>query len=101
MLRPYRAGESAPRGFYWTPYTGHFLELEAEASLPGGKGAFFRVSPPVLLLLGPFLGLFFLLFVPLAVPMVLGAWAAQRVRSAFSGRAAAPPATPPRPARAH
>ena len=101
MLRPYRTGEKAPRGFYWNPYTGQFLDLDAEASLPGGRGAFFKVSPPVVLLMGPFLGLFFLVFVPLAVPMVIGAWAVQRARSLFAGGAAAPTATPPRPARAH
>lgn len=100
MFRPYRSGERAPGGCYWNPYSGQFVELQTEAILPGGKGAFFRVSPPALLLLGPFLGLFFLLFVPLAVPIVIGAWAVQRLRGAFSGRAPAPAAGPPRPARA-
>ena len=101
MLRPYRHGEMAPRGSYWNPYTGQFLELEAEARLPGGKGAFFKVNPPVLLALGPILGLFFLVFVPLAVPVVVGAWVVQRIRSAFGGRTPARFGGPPRPLRAH
>ncbi len=101
MLRRYRGGQRAPKGSYWNPYTGQFLELDTEAILPDGKGAYFQVSLPVLLLLGPILGALFLLFVPLAVPLVVGAWAVQRLRSAFSGQAPAPEARPPRPARVH
>ena len=101
MLRSYRSGERAPRGSYWNPYTGQFVDLEAEAGLPEGRGAFFRVSPPLLLVLGPFLGLFFLVFVPLAVPLVLGAWVVQRLRSAISSRPPARPVGPARPVRAN
>jgi hypothetical protein len=101
MLRAYKGGQRAPKGSYWNVHTGQFLELDGEACLPDGEGAYFRVSLPVLLLMGPILGLGFLLFLPLAVPVVIVSWAAQGLRSALSGRATAAGARPTRPARAH
>lgn len=101
MYRPYRPGERAPKGSYLNPYTGQFLTLDTEARLPEEHGTFLPMSLPVLLLLAPIMGAAFLVFVPLAVPLVIGAWAVQRLRSAFSGRATTPAPQPARPARAH
>jgi hypothetical protein len=64
--------------------------------LPGGDGVYYHTPLPLLLLLGPIIGLAFIVFVPFAVPALLvyrgaagavrkTAWARHRAAQGHSG----------------
>jgi len=84
-----RGGETAGRGAYWCLTSGEFVRVaEGGGVLPGGSGdVYARVYAPLMLLLTPILGMVFVVFLPLVLPvMVLKAVAVQGWR--FIGRRA-------------
>jgi hypothetical protein len=75
----YRGGELAPAGSYWNPQSGEFAKLDEDGGrLPQVEGEFFRGHPAAIMVVGPLLGLLYLIFLPLSVPIILGQYVAQR-----------------------
>jgi hypothetical protein len=62
----YRGGMMAQKGFYWSPLTGRHVNMNDSGVLPGeGNSIYLKVSPLLLLAVAPFLGLMFVMFLPL------------------------------------
>ena len=75
----YQGGEVVPAGSYWNPQCGEFAKLGEEGGrLPQVEGEFFRGHPAAIMVVGPLLGLLYLIFLPLSVPIILGQYVAQR-----------------------
>jgi len=76
MLR-HNGGHQVGKGTYWNFSTGERLDVETEAVLPGGsRTTYYRLPATGFLLLGPFLGLLYAVFLPfigiaMAVKVVL------------------------------
>ncbi len=72
MLKGYRAQDFAPGGIYLRRKGWELVEVAEEGGrLPGGEDVrYYRLPLLLVLLLGPFAGLAFILFLPLAVPVV-------------------------------
>lgn len=78
----YKGGNKVGEGTYWDLSNGRRIDVAGEAVLSGdGSCTYYRVSPGVLLLLGPVAGLLYVLLLPfigigtialLAVRKVLG-----------------------------
>ncbi|HEX9592805.1 MAG TPA: hypothetical protein VGB12_05585 [bacterium] len=61
----YQNGEAVTRGAYWNVATGELVHCDAATEiLPGERMTYLKVHPAALLLLGPILGLAFVLFLP-------------------------------------
>ncbi len=84
-VRPYRAGQKAPAGTYWNAHSGDYVTLTTEC-LPGGEGIYVRAHPLLMLAVGSMMGLMFVLFLPLAVPLVIGRSVVERVRARSESR---------------
>lgn len=63
MLRKYRAGETVKKGTYWNFSNGQRVSVDREGVLTG-DGAFYKMSPAGVLVLGPILGLVYAVFLP-------------------------------------
>ena len=75
----YQGGEAVPGGTYWNPLSGEFAKFGEEGGrLPQAEGEFIRGHPAAIMAVGPLLGLVYLIFLPLAVPVILGQYVAQR-----------------------
>jgi hypothetical protein len=75
----YKGGEVVPGGTYWNPRSGEFAKFSKEGGrLPQVEGEFIRGHPAAIMVVGPLLGLVYLVFLPLAVPVILGQYVAQR-----------------------
>ncbi len=62
----YRSGMAVERGLYWSPIDGERVDVRDRGVLPDGEDkSFLRVSPLALLLMAPFFGLMFIMFLPL------------------------------------
>ncbi len=72
MLKGYRAQDFAPGGIYLKRKSWELVEVPQEGGhLPGSEGVrYYRLPLLLVLLLGPFAGLAFILFLPFAVPVV-------------------------------
>lgn len=92
MRRKYYPGEAVVEGIYWNTNTWEFIENPEGGLLPKEDGvAYYRVPRAVVLLVGPLLGLVYVLFLPFAA-LPLAAYAglraaARAVTSIRSGRA--------------
>ncbi len=73
MIKKYRAGQFVPAGTYWSRKNWELLNIpEGGDYLPAGEGVtYYRVPLLLVLALGPLAGLAFILFLPLAVPLVV------------------------------
>lgn len=61
----FRGGQKVSKGSYWNFTTGERTRLDAEGVLPGSsENLYFKFPPIVILFAGPFLGLFYALFLP-------------------------------------
>ncbi len=61
----YRSGDKVGRGTYWNLSNGQRIDVEREDVLGGAsESTFFRMSAGMMLLVGPFLGLLFVLCLP-------------------------------------
>jgi len=66
MLR-YHGGEQVSKGSYWDRRTGEVVHVGPEGSrLPGGADvSYWKMSEPVMVVVGPLLGLLYVVFLPL------------------------------------
>ncbi len=66
MLR-YYGGEQVSKGSYWDRRTGEVIHVGPEGGqLPGGADvAYWKMSESIMVVLGPLLGLFYVVFLPL------------------------------------
>ncbi len=73
MKKRYCGGEKVPQGFYWNRATGEFFQSSAPGTvLPGGSDKqYIRVPAPLVLMVGPLLGLGYVIFLPLVGIVVL------------------------------
>lgn len=69
-MKVYRAEERVPAGTYLSRSTWELVSVEDGAVLKGGDATYYRLPVLLVLALGPFAGLAFILFLPLAVPLV-------------------------------
>jgi hypothetical protein len=88
-MRRYRGHQSVEPGFYFNPRRLSFASVEGEGSLPGTEQEeYLRVPALAMLVMGPLLGLAYVIFLPLA-GFVMLAWIAGSWVVALAGRAAA------------
>ena len=81
MFRTYRGGEGVPGGKYWNLYSGDYVVLGEEGGvLPVVEGGYVRVHPVLMLVLGPLMGLGYVMFLPIAVPVLVAQFAARRMQ---------------------
>ncbi|MDA8189479.1 MAG: hypothetical protein M0T85_15180 [Dehalococcoidales bacterium] len=82
MFEKYRGGEFAKEGTYLNLREGEFTSIASEGDyLPGTfDQTFIRVPLALVLILGPFLGLLFVVFLPMAVPLVVAMLLVQRLK---------------------
>lgn len=73
MRRRFRPGEAVPAGTYWNSKTWEMIVISGDdENLPANEGVtYYRAPLALVLLLGPFIGLAFVIFLPFAVPLVL------------------------------
>jgi len=83
----YKGEQKVGKGTYWDLYTGHRVDVDHEAFLPGDrKTAYLRISPIIMLLLAPFLGLLYYIFFPVATVLIACMLMVQKVlRSVWGG----------------
>ncbi len=61
----YKAGQKVGKGTYWNTSNGTRIDIRDEGILPGDSGAAYtRVSPGLMLLAGPVIGLFYVIAMP-------------------------------------
>jgi hypothetical protein len=67
-----RGGERASRGAYWCVTSGEFVRVASGGGvLPGTpRDVYVRVLAPFMLILTPVLGMVFVVFLPLALPVI-------------------------------
>ena len=81
MFKRYQPGEPVPRGKYWNLYSGDYVVFGEEGGvLPRAEGEYVRFNPLLMLTLGPLMGLGYVVFLPIAVPVLLFQFAARRMR---------------------
>jgi hypothetical protein len=79
----YTGGYRAGRGTYWDMKTGERFDMKSEGVLPGeSKARYLKLSTAVMLLLGPIIGLAYVVFLPL---VGIATAATLFVRKAFGG----------------
>jgi hypothetical protein len=73
MVRKYKGGQFVPGGTYWNSKDWEFVPIAKEGDyLPADEGiAHYRVPLPLVFVLGPLMGLAFILTLPLLVPVVV------------------------------
>jgi hypothetical protein len=88
MAFNYAGGQVAPSGIYWNRTRGEFVNYTGEGELEGDRTErYWRAPLPVVLVLGPVMGLAFAIFLPLSGLMVLLPFLAGKVReTVFEGR---------------
>ena len=65
MKHIYHSGEAVPRGAYWNISTGELVHCDAATEvLAGDSMTYLKVHPAALVLLGPIIGLAFVLCLP-------------------------------------
>ena len=62
----YKSGHKVRKGTYWDLSTGHRIDVEEECALTGGPSAtYLRMPSGMMLLVGPVIGLLYVLCVPI------------------------------------
>ena len=91
VIKRYRGGARVAGGKYWNLYSGDYVAFdEGGGMLPAVEGEYVRAHPLLILAVGPLIGLAYLLFLPIAVPVMLAQFAGRKVRmvAAVAGRIA-------------
>ncbi len=78
----YKGGQTVGKGTYWDLASGRRIDVLNEAVLAGGTATYVRMSPGVMLLSGPVIGLFYTILMPLTS---IAALVALAVRSVIGG----------------
>lgn len=82
MFKRYHGGEEVARGKYWNLYSGDYIVIGEEGGvLPPAEGEYVRGHPLLVLFAGPLLGLAYMMFLPIAVPILMAQFVARKVRS--------------------
>lgn len=64
-MRKYRGGQMVGKGTYWNTSSGTRVDISGEGILPGDDAtAYTRFPPGLMLLAGPFIGLFYVIALP-------------------------------------
>lgn len=86
MISRHYGGELVKVGAYWNPRTGDWaLVSDGDGVLPGGpEDTYLKVPLPLMLLIGPLLGLLYVIFLPLAAPVILLRLGARRAQGALA-----------------
>jgi hypothetical protein len=87
----YHPGQAVAGGMYWNRKTWELVDIPEEGGeLPATEGIVYHRLPILLLMtVGPFVGLAFVLFLPVAVPVVLGYLAVKAIWKNIGRRPAA------------
>ncbi len=90
MITKHFGGELVKGGIYWSMSAGEFVSVPQEGGrLPGtGRDSYIRAPLPVVLVVGPVMGLAFALFLPLSGLLVLIPFLADKLRGAMVPSAA-------------
>ncbi len=90
MITKHVGGEVVKGGIYWSMSAGEFISVPNEGgSLPGGtRERYLRAPLPVVLIVGPIMGLAFAIFLPLSGLLVLIPFLADKLRSTMIPSAA-------------
>ena len=87
MFKKYSGGTFVPCGTYINTKRGEFHGIPKEGDYLEGEGVtYYRLPLLVLMGLGPLIGLAFILFLPVAVPVVLVYAIARRLALSIRGR---------------
>lgn len=83
MFKKYEPGAFVSGGTYWKTKAWELVQVpEGGDCLPAGEGvSYYRAPVLLVLLLGPLAGLAFILFLPLAVPLVALYWVVRTISS--------------------
>jgi hypothetical protein len=86
MIKRHIGGETVRGGVYWSVKAGEFIAIPAEGGkLEGGSDHRYIKAPlPIVLVLGPIMGLAFAMFLPLSGLLVLMPFLGGKIRGAFS-----------------
>jgi hypothetical protein len=86
VIKRHVGGETVRGGVYWSMKAGEFIALPAEGGkLDGGADhAYIKATLPVVLVVGPIMGLAFAMFLPLSGLLVLIPFLGTKLRGAFS-----------------
>ena len=83
VIKRYPGGARVASGKYWNLYSGDYVAFgEGGGMLPAADGEYVRAYPLLILAVGPLIGLAYLLFLPIAVPVMLAQFAGRRMRGA-------------------
>src|SRR5512135_1100255 len=75
-----KGGHRVGKGTYWDLRKGHRIDISYEGVLPGDETAtYFRISSGVLLLLGPIVGLLYVILMPIIGITTVAAVAVRKV----------------------
>jgi hypothetical protein len=82
----YTGGQTVGSGTYWDMMTGTRVDFDQEGTLPGGNGVkYLKASSSAILLLGPIIGLAYVVFLPImGVVTVLSLMTRKILGSVFS-----------------
>ena len=91
MITNHAGGEVVPGGIYWSKNHGEFVSVPDEGRLAGDRSERYVKAPlPLVLILGPLMGLAYFLFLPFSGLMVLVPFLASKLRdAAFPGKLSA------------
>lgn len=87
MITSYAGGDVAPSGIYWNKTRGEFVSISEEGELAGDRSERYLKAPlPLVLIVGPLMGLAYFVFLPISGLMVLLPFLAGKLREvAFPG----------------
>ena len=75
-----KGGQKVGKGTYWDLRKGHRIDISHEGVLPGDETAtYFRMSPGVMLLFGPIVGLLYAILMPVIGIATVAALAVRKV----------------------
>lgn len=90
MLAKMEGGTTAKGGVYWSVKDGEFITVPKEGGLleKGSGRSYIKVPLPIVLVVGPIMGILFAFFLPLSGLLVLGSMVKQKLTGAVSTGAA-------------
>jgi len=88
MVTKYTGGQVVKRGIYWSSSSGEFVAVPRDGGrLEGGADdRYFRSPQPLVLVLGPLMGLAYALFLPISGLLVLIPYLLEKMRTGLFSR---------------
>lgn len=86
MLTKFEGGEAVKGGVYWSVKDGEFISVPKEGGVLEKESGrtYLKVPLPIVLVVGPIMGLAFAFFLPLSGVLVLASLAKRKLQGAFS-----------------